>query len=775
MQPIRASDYHDLAKVSDPRLSPDGEWVAFIRTIPKSDTEYEATIYTVPVDGTSDPKRFTASEGADAEPRWSPDGKRLAFASTRGEREQPQLYVMPANGGEARQVTRVVGGVSGIGWSPDGDRVAFTQSVTPAERREGLDLAADAEYEREPPDPRVIDRLVYRTGTRYFDGRRSGVYAVDLATDIVERVSVPDEPGDDATAGTAGVTDTTEAPGTAEATAMTETAAADPSREFDYVSPAWGDADTLYYAAKRTGDPDDSTVFDVIAHDLAADETETITQTSGWEVSLAATENGRVAFPYTPEERATLRATDVRVYNRETDETHILTAGLDRTAAPPLRWGPEDEELYFLVPDEGRVTLRAAAVGDDRTENGAASERDRETNGSVRTVAAEGEISGFDVGNEVVLARSEWHHPGDLFAIETDGTNEIDADDATDTADGAENAARRLTEVNADMLAERAIAEPEEIRFESANGVEIQGWALYPPEAVTDPDGVPGNDPDADTDGGSADEGDRTYPLIVEIHGGPHAMWSTSGSMFHEFQTLAARGYAVFWSNPRGSVGYGEGFQAAIEGEWGTVTARDVLAGADELCERASIDETNQFVTGGSFGGYMTAWLVGHTDRFRGAVSQRGVYDLASFYGSTDAFKLVEWDFDATPWDDPTSLWERSPVAYAGEVATPTLLIHADLDYRVPVNNAEMLYLLLRRNGVETRLVRYPREGHELSRSGEPAHVVDRLSRIVRWFDGYSAHHDVPKATERGDEGLPVNDAGTGTGTGTDTDATDPD
>jgi dipeptidyl aminopeptidase/acylaminoacyl peptidase len=193
---------------------------------------------------------------------------------------------------------------------------------------------------------------------------------------------------------------------------------------------------------------------------------------------------------------------------------------------------------------------------------------------------------------------------------------------------------------------------------------------------------------------------------------------------------------------------------AAIERDWGAVTSTDVLAGVDEVCERDYVDDSQQFLTGGSFGGYMTGWLIGHTDRFAGAVSQRGVYELNSFYGSTDAFHLVEWDFDATPWEDPEFLWEHSPAAHVESVETPTLVVHADDDYRVPVNNGELFYLFLRKQGVDTRLVRYPREGHELSRSGEPGHVVDRLERITRWFDGYSEHHDAPPALERSDDGL---------------------
>jgi dipeptidyl aminopeptidase/acylaminoacyl peptidase len=276
---------------------------------------------------------------------------------------------------------------------------------------------------------------------------------------------------------------------------------------------------------------------------------------------------------------------------------------------------------------------------------------------------------------------------------------------------------------------------PEELRFES-DGTEIQGWVLTPP----------GFDPDAG----------RTYPLVVEIHGGPHAMWSTAGTMWHEFQTLAARGYVVFWSNPRGSAGYGEAFRRAIDRDWGAVTLADVTAGIDAVLERYPIDDANLFVTGGSFGGFMTAWAVGQTDRFRAAAAQRGVYDLTGFYGSTDgAYRLVEGDFDTVPSAEPAWLWEQSPTGHAAAVDTPTLLIHAEDDTRTPICTAELYHRLLRRRGVDTRLVRYPREGHELSRSGEPAHIVDRLERIARWFDGYSTRHDAAPALDRAaDAGL---------------------
>ncbi len=216
--------------------------------------------------------------------------------------------------------------------------------------------------------------------------------------------------------------------------------------------------------------------------------------------------------------------------------------------------------------------------------------------------------------------------------------------------------------------------------------------------------------------------------------------------MWHEFQTLAARGYVVFWCNPRGSTGYGEAHATAIDRDWGRVTLADVLAGVETVCEWEYVDDSEVFVTGGSFGGFMTAWAVSHTDRFRAAAAQRGVYDLTGF--TARRTRSTSRVISTRPWEEPEFLWEQSPVSNIPDVETPTLVLHSDRDYRTPANTAELFYLGLQKHGVDTRLVRYPREGHELSRSGEPTHVVDRIERIVRWFDGYSEHHDAPPALE---------------------------
>jgi dipeptidyl aminopeptidase/acylaminoacyl peptidase len=583
--------------------------------------------------------------------------------------------VLPVDGGEAEQVTDVVGGVSSIAWGPDGDRIAFVQSVRPEEREDDLDLAYDGEYERENPDPRVIDRHVYRSQERYADGARSHVYVLDLESGDVERV-------------TEGVA--------------------------DCLGPGWGEQG-LYYPVRRGRDADDRLEWDIEVWD--GDDTDFVTTVSGWGPALAVAADSagdRIAYTTRPKNDPTLAQTEIEVYDRADGETTELTRGLDRTlelwnASHAPEWGPAGEYLYCCTPDEGSYVVWRI---------------DADSGDCDRVLGGDRHVHGFSVSADTLgVVQSEWDHPGEVVAATPGG--------------GEENV---LTRANREFLDDRQVAQPEEMWFDAPGG-DVQGWVLTPPDF----------DPD--------DE----YPLVVEIHGGPHRMWTTTGSMWHEFQTLAARGYVVFWCNPRGSSGYGAEWMRSIERDWGDTTLEDVMAGAREVADRDYVDAENAFVTGGSFGGFMTAWTVGHTDFFEGAVAQRGVYDLTGFYGSTDAYKLVEGDFGATPWEDADFLWEQSPVAYVENVDTPTLVVHSENDYRTPANTAELFYLSLKKQGVDTRMVRYPREGHELSRSGEPGHVVDRIERIARWFDGYSDHRDADRAIdrERGD-GLTASEDGDG-------------
>jgi len=493
MARIQAADYHDIAKPGEVRLSPDGEQVVFVRQRPDDDDSYESTVYLVPSDGSEDPRQFTVSEGGDSQPRWSPSGDRIAFVSNRGkDDDRPQLWLIPVDGGEARAVTEIPAGVSDISWSPDGSRIVFTQSTTADERAEDLDvdISDEEEYERETPDPRVIDRTTYRTAQSYFDGTRSHIYVAHVGDGLpsVEDVTVE---------------------------RITE-------GEVDHNAPEWGDDSTLYYAANDVSeDPDDSVRYSIYAYDTDDAEPEKVHESSGWGAGLAANETGQVAFLYSEEEQSSIQPTELKVLDVaeqssagnqnatrsddvESGEISWITEGIDRglgyEAAP--QWTPEGDRLVFSTPDEGKTSIWSAP--------GDASE-------TPRRLVRPGSVSAGHVGEErFVFAMSEWDHPGDVFVC------------ARETADkpgleGGEGVERddclRLSHLNETYLDDVDVQEPEELHFESSQGA-VHGWAITPEEF----------------------EEDGSYPLAVEIHGGPHAMWTTSGTMWHEFQTLAARG-----------------------------------------------------------------------------------------------------------------------------------------------------------------------------------------------------------------------------------------
>ncbi|MHA2256230.1 MAG: S9 family peptidase, partial [Candidatus Heimdallarchaeaceae archaeon] len=207
-------------------------------------------------------------------------------------------------------------------------------------------------------------------------------------------------------------------------------------------------------------------------------------------------------------------------------------------------------------------------------------------------------------------------------------------------------------------------------------------------------------------------------------------------SMWFEFQYLASQGYVVFYCNPQGSSGRGYDFRYIVA-NWGVKPADDIMKGVAEVVKKGYIDESNLFITGGSYGGYMTAWLIGNYQRFKAAVPQRGVYNLVSFWSVTDVTRFIKDEIEYFPWEDLNQMWELSPISYVANMKTPTRIIHSENDFRVPIAQAEELFASLIKIGTDAELVRYPEEGHELSRSGKPKHMKDRLEKIVSWFNHY--------------------------------------
>ncbi len=666
---VSVQDLYRLVTLSDPRFSPDGRQIAFVRTtIDRESDGYKSAIWLAAADG-GRLRPFTGGEKRDTAPRWSPDGRWLAFLSNRGgEKAKTQIYLIPTDGGEARRLIEMENGAEEPVWSPNGRRLAFVSRLDAEEMaaeeagepEEPLDPEARRQQaeekekqEKEKTDPRVIRRFAYRAGTDYLDGRTRHLYVVDVDPLSGEAQGKPRRLTHD---------------------------------DRDYHDPHWlPDGRALIASVERQPGVDDLFVYpDLVRVPLDGGEPQLLTGPQTADVAPRPSPDGRwIAYHSLPAAEYTSANAEIMLLPVEGGEPRALTADLD--AHPrDTQWSPDSRSLYFLVAERGRIDLRRVSL----------------EGGPVETVlTADREMMAFDLSAD-----------GQQAAFVAAADRDPSALHVADLAGGE----RQLLAANAEWLAERKSGAVEDFWFESGDGTPIQGWLIKPPDF----------DPN------------RRYPLILSIHGGPHVMWSRhEPTMWHEWQVQAAAGYIVLACNPRGSDGYGRAFRTALHTRWGEADLPDLMAGVEAAVAKGFVDPARLFVTGGSYGGFMTAWVIGHNDRFRAAVAQRGVYDLSGFYSTSDIPRLIEWEFDHAPWEDPALLWKYSPLAYAEQIHTPLLLLHAEHDFRAPIPTAEGLFVALRRLKRPVEMVRYPRDGHELSRSGEPKHRVDRLERILAWFE----------------------------------------
>jgi dipeptidyl aminopeptidase/acylaminoacyl peptidase len=356
-----------------------------------------------------------------------------------------------------------------------------------------------------------------------------------------------------------------------------------------------------------------------------------------------------------------------------------------------IRWNRDGSRIYFPVALPGRTELWSS---------------DADGNDLRPVVAGNRQVFDWDLaGSTVAFLAADPGMPGDLFVA--DGGGE-----------------RRLTRLNG-FFDDRQLALPERMEFTATDGLMLEGWLLKPP----------GFDPG------------RRWPLVMEVHGGPHGEYSWA--FFHEFQVLAGAGYLVFYVNPRGSCGYGEDFQRACVLDWGGKDYGDLMTSLDQLIERTGyVDSDRMGVAGGSYGGFMTNWVIGHTDRFKAAVSMRSIADFVSDYRACDIVLWNDQEMGTLDWSDPRSMWDRSPIRYVESIKTPLLLTHGEMDLRCPISQAEELFGALRVLGREVELVRFPEETHDLSRSGRPDRRVERLKRIAGWFEKYLASAAPPEPSK---------------------------
>jgi len=376
-----------------------------------------------------------------------------------------------------------------------------------------------------------------------------------------------------------------------------------------------------------------------------------------------------------------------RRFDASLSDPTISDTGEAFHGSSPLIWSADSRRLYFTAPHHGSNDLYSISRRGGRPQIEASAKWD------VQGIRADARRRTF------ALVVSDPGSAGDLWTYEPAGSRP--------------GRVVRHTKVNGRLFAELALGKPESVWFKSYDGTKVQGWILKPYNFKKG----------------------RRYPAIVEVHGGPRAQYGNV--LFHEMQYLAAQGYVVFYCNPRGSQGYGEAFTKAIVGGWGGKDYEDVMAGTDFFCRQPYVDTHRIGITGGSYGGYMTNWVVGHTHRFKAAVTQRSVVNLISFFGSSDFGYDIADEFLALPWTKFEELVRMSPITYAHKIRTPLLIIHSENDLRCPIEQAEQLYVWLKYLGRTVEMVRFPEEPHGLSRGGRPDRRMARLKFISDWFDRF--------------------------------------
>jgi dipeptidyl aminopeptidase/acylaminoacyl peptidase len=474
--------------------------------------------------------------------------------------------------------------------------------------------------------------------------------------------------------------------------------------DWDDAEPAWSpDAKLLAFTSSRERDRDTSPLNDVWAVPSTGGRAMRLTRHRGQSSMPVFSPDGRqVAFlgnerGWTYGARTELLAVPVEgghprsISGDFEDElgNAALSDARDPSAAQPPSWDASGIGLLSMVTRNGRVEVLRFGLDGRQPEV---------------VVGGDREVASFSVsrdGQHIACAISDPTHPYEVVAVHT----------------GAEHAGeeRRLSHENDALLKKLDVACAEPFQVTSSDGQVVHGWLMKPPEFNER----------------------KQWPLVLEVHGGPETMYAAT--FMHEFQVLAGRGYAVLYTNPRGSKGYGEVFTSRIFADWGNQDAADCMAAVYAASQWRWVDSARLGVTGGSYGGFMTAWLIGHTNRFRAAVSQRGCYNFASFYGTSD---IGPWFGDyilgGPVYDNEELYRDRSPLTYARNMRTPLLLIHSEQDLRCPIEQAEQLFVQLRRIGkVEVEMVRFPEESHNLSRSGRPDRRIERLERIFGWFDSH--------------------------------------
>ncbi len=636
-----------------------------------------------------------------ANPQISPDGSRIAYArrsmDIMTDRAVPNIWTVDANGSNHRPLLSGPRSFYGQTWSPNGDRLAYIAHVRdrgPQIHMLWMDTgrsAALTNLRRAPgnlswsPDGKWIAFTMFVPGESSAlatpPRKPEGASWAPPAT-VIESVQYR---GDGA-----GYLD----PGHTHiflVSADGGTPRQLTSGDYNHGGRlAWSrDSKTLIFGANRQDDwqydPMESELWSM---DVASGELTQLTDRNGPDGGPTVSPDGsKIAYLGFDDEEKGYHSSEVYVLDRRSGDTRVLGEALDREIED-VQWAGNNR-LYIQYDDIGDKVLASMTLG-----------------GKIEVVTRD--VGGITVGRP--------YSSGD-FSTAANGAFAYTAGSSTRPAEVAvgrgTRATRRITDINGDLLDRKQVGEAEEIWWKSsADELDVQGWIVKPP----------GFDPA------------KKYPLILEIHGGP---FTTYGPHFSpEIQLFAAAGYVVLYTNPRGSTSYGSEFANKIHHNYPGQDYDDLMSGVDAVIERGYVDEGNLFVTGGSGGGVLTAWIVGNTDRFKAAVVAKPVINWTSWALTADMYTFgTKYWFAAMPWEDPDAYWKRSPLSLVGNVSTPTALLTGEQDHRTPITESEQYYQALKLRKIDTALIRIPEAAHGIA--GRPSHLIAKVDNILAWFERY--------------------------------------
>jgi dipeptidyl aminopeptidase/acylaminoacyl peptidase len=648
---LEVMDIFELEVAADPQISPDGDKIAYVRRgMDVMNDRSRNNIWIVDIDG-DDHRPLVSGADSYSSPRWSRDGDRLAYV-TSAEGQGPEIHVRWMDTGQTAMLTNLPESPSSITWSPDGEHIAFTMFV-PAD---GLSLATPPKKPEganwaEPV--KVIDRLYYRAdGRGYLETGNTHIFLIPASGGTPRQLT---------------------------------------SGDYNHGgSLTWApDGKTIVFSANRDDDwerkPWASEIWSI---DVATGELTQLTDREGPDSSPVFSPNGElIAYLGYDDQKMGYHNTGVYVMNADGSNVRAITPDFDRSIND-VAWAGRSNRLYVSYDDSGERRLALLSM-----------------NGRMDPVASD--LGGVSIGRPYTSGG---------FSVADNGSYAYSAGTPYRPADVAAGrrggAPRKLTSLNDDLLAHKALGEVEEVSWSSAGGLDIEGWIVRPPNF----------DPEKD------------YPMILEIHGGPFAAYGPHFSA--EIQLFAAAGYVVLYTNPRGSTSYGYDFANEIHHNYPSQDYDDLMSGVDYVLEQGYVDPEQLFVTGGSGGGVLTAWIVGKTDRFAAAVSAKPVINWISTVLTTDiAAFMPEYWFESPPWEDIDAYWDRSPLALVGNVSTPTMLLTGERDFRTPISESEQYYSALKLRGVDSALVRIPEASHGIA--SRPSQLIAKVQNILGWFERY--------------------------------------